>query len=436
MQQSSSNPGELFWTNVVRSYTPHFRMSLPAICALLLSTEVFPPLLVYLHVAHSLSVGTTFAAILAISFLALSTTVRGLRTPHSSLFDVRANDLLLMALVVGLVFVHGVTAGSIVAVNYHRLSLSLVLLCILFVGSAAIGSALRAATPGDLNRASWICFCFFIGIIIVRLLNLEPDAQAFPKALFPFTETSHFALAFGPIYLYRCVAAPVRRRLVWILLGFALALLLRSATFIALAVVAAILCRRLIIVLIGAATGAFAGAASHLSYFVARADLSAHSSNLSALVYLQGWQFIIRSLEISHGWGLGFQQLGVHPFHLNVTRLIQQLTGGTPLNAMGGSFIFSKLASEFGLFGILLGIAYFYYALESVNAIRRRDSYQHDTLPRCVVVAFGIDMFLRGTGYFYGAPLLFLAAVNFLRRQRQSMRLHYHSRHRNIVALR
>lgn len=405
-------------------------------CCLILSAEILPPLPVYLHFAHSLSVGTTLAAIIAVSFLTLGATIRSHQARDISLLDARANGLLIGALLIGLVFLHGFAASSYTAIDYHRFSISLAILCILLAGGAAIGLAFRTATPEDLNSASWICFWFFAGVILLRLLKLEPDAQAFPKAMFPYTETSHFALAFGPIYLYRCVTAHRRNRLFWILFGFTLALVLKSATLIAFALGAAVLSRRLTVTLLVTLIGVVAGAASHLSYFAERAELSTHSSNLSALVYLQGWQFVIHSLELSHGWGLGFQQLGVHPFHLAVTRIIQQLANGTPLNSMGGSFIFSKLASEFGIFGILLGIVYLYYTLQTVKTIRNCRTAQRETLPRCIVIAFGVDMFLRGTGYFYGAPLLFLASIVSLWRPPELLRRHHSSQNRTLVAIR
>jgi hypothetical protein len=50
-----------------------------------------------------------------------------------------------------------------------------------------------------------------------------------------------------------------------------------------------------------------------LTYFTDRLALSHSSSNLSALVYLQGVELIEEALETTRAWGIGFQQLGFAP---------------------------------------------------------------------------------------------------------------------------
>jgi len=221
-----------------------------------------------------------------------------------------------------------------------------------------------------------------------------------------------------------------------VLFGFGLALLLKSATMIAFAFAAALLCRRLTIILAAMGVALVAGVATHLHYFTSRADISSHSSNVSALVYLQGWEFVWRALTISHGWGLGFQQLGVHPMHLAVSRLIRAANQGKGLNTKGGSFVFSKLSSEFGMFGIALAIAYVYFCLKCIANLRTTKTFQHDTFSHCVIVAFSVDLFIRGIGYFYGPAMLFLAAAYSLAPRYDLLRHGISSREREILVVR
>jgi hypothetical protein len=153
-------------------------------------------------------------------------------------------------------------------------------------------------------------------------------------------------------------------------------------------------------------------------------------------VYLQGWEFVWRALTISHGWGLGFQQLGIHPMHLAISRLIRAANHGKGLNMKGGSFVFSKLSSEFGMFGIALAIAYLYFCMKSMVTLRTTKTFQHDTFPRCVIVSFGVDLFVRGIGYFYGPAMLFLAAVYSLSPRYDLLRRALSARARDILVLR
>lgn len=387
------------------------RMPLFFLVVAILCTEFIPPLPVYLHLTRTLAFGTIAAGALAILIVLANTTILAIKRHHFTLADASVNSLLFVALLITLICFHGILAARLVPMDYQRFVLSLIPLWFLLAGGLALGSALRHASSAELHTVSWISFWVFISFAILRVLELEPLAAGFNKPMFPFTEPSHFALAFGPIYLYRSVTAPRRHQILWIAFGLALAVLIKNATLVAFAFGAALLCRRLHLLILLVGIVLLAGATTHLSYFTSRADISSNSRNISALVYLQGWEFIWQSLSLTRGWGLGFQQLGMHPLNLAVSRIILELNHGTALNTLGGSFIFSKLASEFGIFGIALGITYLYFCFRSIRALRATESFRIDTFARCIIVAFGIDMFVRGTGYFYGCPLMFLGAA-------------------------
>ncbi|MHB1828459.1 MAG: hypothetical protein ACYCV6_12295 [Steroidobacteraceae bacterium] len=393
-------------------------------------------MLVYIHIATTLAVGTLAAGVVALLLLLVNASIMAKRTGQLSLLDARANGVIFIALILAFICAHGIVASRIAPLDYRRFALSLVPLTLLLGGGFAIGVAIRNATSAQLHTMSWVFFWVFMGIIVLRLLKLEPHPGLFHKPTFPFTETSHFVLALAPIFLYRCVTAPRQHRLAWVIFGFGLAVLLKSATMVAFAFGAAMLCRRLAIIIAATGIALVTGAATHLHYFTARAAISAHSSNLSALVYYQGWEFFWHALTISHGWGLGFQQLGVHPMHLAVSRLIQTLAGGKGLNTMGGSFVFSKLGSEFGVFGITLAIAYLYACVKSIATLRTTKTFEHDTFSRCVIVSFGVDLFIRGTGYFYGPAMLFLAAAYSLSPRYDLLRRGVSARARDILVLR
>lgn len=388
------------------------RLPFFSLCAIFLAAETLPSLIVYLHITKSLAAGLIVSAALAILLVAVNFAIVSARTGDQTVFHARGNTIVLIGVTLALICAHGAIASRLVPVDFERFALSLIPLAFLLAGATSIAYVLQTATPRQIDSMVWMSFWIFLGFIILRLIHLEPDASAFNKAFFPFPEPSHFALAFGPIYLYRSIAAPRNRQLAWIAFGVVTAVLVRDATLLAFAFGAAMLCRRLLILTSVAAVAILTTAATHLSYFTSRADISSHSRNLSVLVYLQGWELLWRSLRMSHGWGLGFQQLGTFPFHLTITRMIRVYTDGYTLNTMNGSFVFSKLGSEFGVFGVVLTIAFGILCAKSIIKLRAATTaVSRGMFARCIIVAFGVDMFIRGPGYFYGAPLLCLGAA-------------------------
>lgn len=399
--------------NFCQRNTPYIAGQLPlaSICAIFLAADTVPPLLFYLHIGSSLTPGFMIAAAIAIVLVSINFGIVSARSGGPSLLDMRANSVVFIGVTLALICIHGMIASQLVPIDFHRFALSLIPLVFLLASAASIAYVLRSATPGQIDAMAWVCFWAFIGFLLLRVLHLEPNASAYHKPLFPFSEPSHFALAFGPIFLYRSITAPKRWQLAWIAFCVITAVIVRNATLIAFAFGAAMLCRRLLLVTSVATIAILSTAATHLSYFTSRADISSHSRNLSVLVYVQGWGFLWHSLVLTHGWGLGFQQLGISPLHLAVTQLIQRYTNGTALNTKGGGFLFSKLGSEFGIFGVIIAITFIILCIGSIRRLRTTSSPQQDTLARCLIVAFGIDMFVRGSGYFYGQSILFVGAI-------------------------
>ena len=394
-----------------RGHNARISLALFACTVILLSVEFLPPLPVYLQLNSSLAVGTISASCIAIILAIVSKSLTGEFPSTRSVLDFDASQIVFATALLLCIVVHGIVASILFPVDFRRFSLSLIPVVLLLGGSFGISRILRRATTFEIHTATWICFWIFIAIILLRLLRAEPSASIFRKAMFPFTETSHFALAFGAVYLYRCTSAPRRNQLMWILFGFLLTIVLKSATFAVFAFCAAILCRRLLITTLSGFFALSAGAATHLSYFTSRADISSHSSNVSALVYAQGWAFLVHSLAISRGWGIGFQQLGTQRYGLAVSNVIRAANDGVWLNTKDGGFLLSKLGSEFGIFGIVIAVAYIVVCLNSILRIRRSKRINHETFARCVIIAFGVDLFIRGMGYFYGSTLLFLGCL-------------------------
>ena len=74
----------------------------------------------------------------------------------------------------------------------------------------------------------------------------------------------------------------------------------------------------------------------------------------------------------------------------------------------------AKLGSEFGAVGLLLTILYLVSAARCMRKLRAGGEDSRTTFARCIVVAYAVDMFVRGPGYFTESTLLFVVAVSAL----------------------
>jgi len=143
------------------------------------------------------------------------------------------------------------------------------------------------------------------------------------------------------------------------------------------------------------------------------------SFNLSSLVYVQGWQDAYFNLKHTFGLGLGFNMMGQGELPNVPVRHILAESGAGELNSHDGSFLFSKVVSEFGFFGILLFLGFALILVRRHRILRRRAPDDAGLVVQ-VVLAFVlyISMFVRTGGYFSSPFLLFLPVFFSLIRSR------------------
>jgi len=156
-----------------------------------------------------------------------------------------------------------------------------------------------------------------------------------------------------------------------------------------------------------------------LSYFLERLDLSSGTTNRSALTYMQGWELIFDSFWRTTGWGLGFQQLGYGEPTRGVAADALYEMMGSDANVQDGGFVAAKVISEFGLFGLAAASIFVAYAAGAGLRLRKLSKQPllmspGHRLALSVVVAYSIDMFVRGIGYFTGSSALFIIASVYL----------------------
>jgi hypothetical protein len=395
--------------------TQHQLQSALGIAGLIMLAQFLPSLFLYLGIDNTSMASGTAAASFIILCIFLATRMVAYR------LNSRVNSqIVILPFAAAAAFVlfavpHAAIANYFLPIDISRLFKTLPLLFLLLTSGIALGEIMITAGDRELKFALTLSFSFLCLSIFLRIAQLQPNTGDFPKSIFPFTETSHFAIAFAPLLLYRCVTAVASKRMAWLIFGFAAAIGLQSATLLFGCLLAAIVCRRIMVVFMMGVVVALGAAPLGLEYFVSRVDFSDGVSNLSAIVYLQGWQILQESLQNTLGWGVGFEQMGIHGTQVSAADTYMSVSGDTPTNILDGSFVFAKLAGEMGAMGILLSLVFSVAAIHSIRVLR--NNREHRTaivFARCVLAAFTVDMFVRGTGYFSGSALLAVASGSIL----------------------
>lgn len=142
-------------------------------------------------------------------------------------------------------------------------------------------------------------------------------------------------------------------------------------------------------------------------------------ANASSVIYVMGWEHALENLNVTGGFGLGFNRMGCEPRPVTDTADIIELMGLGEANYNDGSFTISKVLSELGWLGatlwaamMLVFIAFLRMLARGVRPTRR--------LTVALLVAMAavllLGSFIRGTGYFSGPFLAGLFALLCLRR--------------------
>ena len=306
-------------------------------------------------------------------------------------------------------------------VNIERFSLSL-LVVFIFIFAAALGSKWLFIIKDNSHYPIRYIFYLFLIITLFRFAEVQPPSiNLFDKSIFPFTEPSFFAIAFIPILIYMTVTAKHNfNKILYLAIGLTIAIWLQNLTmvigvFLATSIVLSWVRLFVICIIISVSVYLFE---FDISYFTQRVNFYNPVDNISTLVYIQGWQLILDSLSKSFLWGLGFQQLGENTTSVDASLLIQSLAK-TDLNLNDGGFIFAKLVSELGLIGIVIATYFLFFVKKAFQFLRKIDQGRLSidagkTFALSVVVAYIVELFIRGSGYFAGNSFLFISAVIYL----------------------
>jgi hypothetical protein len=140
---------------------------------------------------------------------------------------------------------------------------------------------------------------------------------------------------------------------------------------------------------------------------------SSETTNVSSLVYVQGWQDAWFNLQRTGGIGVGLNMMGRGTLPNVPARVVLSLSGLEELNAQDGSFLFSKITSEAGVLGIVLYLVII-WRWGKIEKRLSRNGMERDqssvAMQSALIFCFVVSSFIRSTGYFGGGLLLFVVA--------------------------
>lgn len=312
----------------------------------------------------------------------------------------------------------GATVGLLVVAESlsepTRALASVVNLGLMFALALRLSAILASLSLQDIERQVDAALWVLLVNALLALTGLQLfENQSPEKPTGVFSEPSHLALALVFPLLYKAMRQG-RQGVAWIGVWLMWGLWIENLTALCL-ITLCIVCwaRRPLQMIALLATAATALSLADTEYFSSRLVLTDQTTNLSALVWLSGWEtahYIIHNVSV---WGIGFQQLGFVSIQSDSVELIE-LLGAFGLNATDGGTTAAKLISEFGVPALLVLAGYglfFFWAVGRLmfDGLDARRADVRFSLRRAAAVAPFMELFVRGLGYF--SPTLFVCGV-------------------------
>lgn len=131
-------------------------------------------------------------------------------------------------------------------------------------------------------------------------------------------------------------------------------------------------------------------------------------SNISSLVYINGWQLMIEYLKSTNGFGLGINAMGCSPRATTVATEFLARFELEDLNYNDGSFLLSKIGSEFGFYGLFIWLLSLIITMKFAMHKKIGININTNRIGYYFMAMLSIGGLLRSTGYFAGPVQLAL----------------------------
>jgi hypothetical protein len=244
-----------------------------------------------------------------------------------------------------------------------------------------------------------------------------------------YNEPSFVAFSLCPVVVYLLFTSRPGARVSPLLMSLALFLCFTSATFVLffllmllMAYVASVRNSRQFVTLIlrlallATALGLFLATPLSERTRIRFFDVITFSSesNISSVVFVNGWLYLDAYLTESHGLGIGFNAMGLEPIADTPGNRYLELLGVPLINSLDGSFLLSKLGSELGVVGILV---WFTFLADTWRSLRPGCHRKESVAPVnkiflfCFLSEVSLAGLVRSAGYFTGPSLLALFSM-------------------------
>lgn len=351
---------------------------------------VFPDFLFYTLGIDNFSISTIISIILLFVFLRAKNTCK-----DNLLIIVVLFILLCFNCLLSMLF-------NIEQVLSFKIVLSMYSILIMAYVSSCYAQTLWLCSEEILKRSVFYLFAFLCLIGIISIL-LQKTEIIHDKSMILFPEPSAFALVFIPIFSFCLYYTRGGGVLLLYILSLGIALGIQNLTMlvgivISVFVMKKIKIRQTIVIFLGAWIFSMILSDLDISYYTSRLDFK-NTTNLSVLVYLSGIERAFLNFITSYGLGIGFQQMGVNG-EVGVYQQILADLDAPMLNIYDGSFISSKLISEFGFIGAIMCIFYLFIFFRFYLRFKKNKRYPPQyILAYSFYMCFFIPLFIRGAGY-------------------------------------
>jgi hypothetical protein len=367
------------------------------------------PFFLYSAYGLTLSIGLTVDAL---ALLALALIKRGF---SFQLISFNRKQLVISAILLIGIALHGVWPSFAKSFDVTKFYGSLFLLTIVVIVAIIFLQNVLIKYRGDFNSTVYSVFYFLIIISVAGFFKLNLFSYVSQKSVLFFSEPSYFALTLAPFLIFVVAKKHPFSKLclVYFLIW---ALIVQNLTMLAIVFLAASLLAKstyfnFIKILFGAVLCILV--IVNTDYFSSRLDFGAETDNLSVLVFLQGWQNSLIMFRDSSWVGVGFQQFGIVGKRGEISDQLENL-GFKELNIYDGGTTASKFVGEFGLLGVIFLIVYLYVFIRTFLKIKSFNKLKDDPMDlffSCSILAFSVELFVRGIGYFSPGCYLFLFAM-------------------------
>ena len=258
-------------------------------------------------------------------------------------------------------------------------------------------------------------------ILLINIFNIQiGNYNLFEKAVFPFSEPSHLALTFGyflPTVFYMQKNRIVKFSLFIIFLFFGFfyeslifVFVILTSYFIAskvgLKILFSISLVVLFLILIEVNYDII-----NTDYYSSRLNFQ-NSDNISVLVFLQGWEIIMTTLNDYNLIGVGLNNLETFP-NGPVSESIYAILGEYK-NRQGGGFLASKIIGETGVLGIVTIIIYVKFVFLKFKNIAKKKSLLNFFYSSVLFISL-FELFFRGMGYFTIGTILTTSSLIYFK---------------------